>query len=191
MNSRTYQRSSESTAENRTDRANYSYFYYRRLPAEVLVDALNHATGVGEDMDMKFYHWRPEWKTVEIPYTPKNAFGTFMLEQFGRPQRNSGVQCDCERDSNASVLQVLSIANHPRVRQKIADDKGTVARILKAHADDNKRLDEIFLTSLCRLPTDGERQACAKYVRDYATPAEGYRGVLWSLLNTREFLLQH
>ena len=131
LGSRTYQQSSQATAANATDRSNYAYFYYRRLPAEVLVDALNQATGVGEDMEMKFYHWRPEWKTVEIPYAPKNAFVTFMIEQFGRPPRNSGVQCDCERDPNASVMQVLSLANHPRIRQKIADEKGQVARILK------------------------------------------------------------
>ena len=82
-------------------------------------------------MDMKFHHWPDGVKTVEMPFAPKNAFVTFMLEQFGRPQRNSAVQCDCERDTNASVLQVLSLANHPRIWQKIADDKGHVARILK------------------------------------------------------------
>jgi hypothetical protein len=191
LNSRTYQQSSETVAENRTDRSNYASFYFRRLPAEVLIDALNQATGVNEDMDMKYQHWRPEWKAVEIPFTPRNAFVAFMLEQFGRPQRNSGVQCDCERDSNASVLQVLSIANHPRVRQKIADDKGNVARITKAHADDAKRIDELYLVTLSRLPNDAERQACMTYVRESPTPVEGYRGILWSLLNTREFLLQH
>ena len=91
----------------------------------------------------------------------------------------------------SSVLQVLSLANHPRVRQKIADEKGQVARIMKAHTDDAKRIEEIFLVAVCRLPSDAERAACAKYVRESTTPAEGYRGVMWSLLNTREFLLQH
>ena len=80
---------------------------------------------------MKYWHWPEGMRTVEIPYTPRNDFVTFMLEHFGRPQRNSAVQCDCERDANASVLQVLSFVNHPRVRQKIADPKGQVARILK------------------------------------------------------------
>jgi len=191
LNSRTYQQSSDTGVENRTDRSNYASFYLRRLPAEVLIDALNQATGVNEDMDMKYSHWRSEWKTVEIPFAPRNPFVAFMLEQFGRPQRNSGVQCDCERDSNASVLQVLSLANHPRMRQKIADDKGNVARIMKTHPDDAKRIDEIYLVTLTRLPSDTERQACLKYVRDSVTPAEGMRGVMWSLLNTREFLLQH
>src|SRR5262249_28206077 len=36
LNSRTYQQSSEATAANRGDRSNYAFFYYRRLPAEVL-----------------------------------------------------------------------------------------------------------------------------------------------------------
>ena len=48
LNSRTYQQSSEATPANRTDRSNYAYFYYRRLPAEVLLDALNQATGTAK-----------------------------------------------------------------------------------------------------------------------------------------------
>jgi hypothetical protein len=191
LSSRTYQQSSETTPANAGDRSNYASFYYRRLPAEVLLDAVNHATGTTDDMEMKYYHWPAEWKTIEIPYPPKNAFVAFMLEQFGRPERNSAAQCDCERDTGASVLQVLSLANHPRVRQKIADDKGRVARVIKAHAADGRRIEELFLAALCRPPTDAERAACVEYVRSARTPAAGLQGVLWSLLNTREFLLQH
>jgi len=66
-----------------------------------------------------------------------------------------------------------------------------VARVLKAHANDARRIDEIYLVTLCRPPSEVERQACLKYVRESATPTEGLRGVMWSLLNTREFLLQH
>jgi hypothetical protein len=191
LSSHTYQQSSQPTAANATDRANHAYFYYRRLPAEVLIDALSQVTGVAEDMDMKYYHWLPGWKAVEIPYPSRNAFVTFMLEQFGRPERNSAAQCDCERDSSASVLQVLSLANHPRIRQKIADDKGRVARILKDYPSDERRIEEVFLWTLSRPPGEAERLACLKYVRQSASAAEGLRGVMWSLLNTREFLLQH
>jgi hypothetical protein len=191
LESRTYQQSSQASAANQTDRANYAYFYYRRLPAEVLLDALNQATGTADDMEMKFYHWPATWKAVEIPYPPRNAFVTFMLEQFGRPERNSAVQCDCERAADASVLQVLSFANHPRVRQKIADDKGRVARLLPQEADEGRRVEEVFLAVLCRPPSEAERAACLQYVRASSSATEGLRGVMWSLLNTREFLLQH
>ncbi|HYT91993.1 MAG TPA: DUF1553 domain-containing protein [Gemmataceae bacterium] len=191
LNSRTYQQGSQAPAVSAADRTHYAYFYYRRVPAEVLLDALNQVTGTTEDMDMKFSHWPAQWRTVEIPYPPRNAFVTFVLEQFGRPERNSAVQCDCERETSASILQVLSLANHPRIRQKIADEKGRVARILKEHADNGRRIEEVFLATLCRLPSAAERAACLKYIGESPSPAEGLRGVMWSLLNTREFLLQH
>jgi hypothetical protein len=189
--SRTYQQSSQASSANEMDRSNYAYFYYRRLGAEVLLDALNQATGTSENMDMRYYNWPDQMKIIEVPYKPRNEFVGFMLEQFGRPQRNSAVQCDCERDPNASVLQVLSFANHPRVRQKIADDKGQVARILRDISDDGARVEEVFLCVLSRLPDDKERTACLKFMKDAETPAKGLQGIMWSLLNTKEFMLQH
>jgi hypothetical protein len=189
--SRTYQQSSTASAGNDFDRSHYAYFYYRRLPAEVLLDALNQATGTSEKMDMDYFHWPREIKTVEVPYTPRNAFVAFMLATFGKPKRNAAVQCDCERDGSASALQVLSFANHPRVWAKIADDKGRVARVVKEIADDRGRIEELFLATLGRPPGEAELQASLKYLRESGSVAQGLRGLMWSLLNTREFMLQH
>ena len=48
------------------------------------------------------------------------------------------------------------------------------------------------LSYVMSLPTTpAERDACLKFVRDAESPERGYQGVLWGLLNTREFLLQH
>jgi hypothetical protein len=189
--SRTYQTSSTATKANGFDHANYAYFYYRRLPAEVLVDALNQATGTSEKMEMEYYHWPKEMKAVEIPFAPKNAYVNFMLTNFGKPKRNSAVQCDCERDGSASVIQVLGLANHPRVWQKVTDPQGQAARVLKEVEGDDKRVEELYLVALGRLPNDAERQACAKYLKESESPAKGLQGILWTLLNTREFILQH
>jgi hypothetical protein len=189
--SRTYQQSSVADPASVADRTNYAFFAYRRLGAEVLLDALNQATGTTEEMEMKFYHWPASMKAVEIPFPPRNVFVNHMLEQFGRPQRNSGVQCDCERDSSGSVLQVLSFANHPHVWQKIADDKGLAARIAKEIPEDAARVEELFLNVLSRPPSAAEREACLRYMKDSPSPAKGLQGILWSLLNTREFVLQH
>ncbi len=189
--SRTYQQRSTPSKASAVDRTHYAYFYYRRLPAEVLLDALNQATGTTEKMGMEYHHWPKEMKVVEIPFAPRNAFVTFMLATFGKPQRNAAVQCDCERDDSASVLQVLSLANHPRLWAKVADDKGQVARIVKEVGDEKGRIEEVFLVALGRLPTEAERQACAKYLEKASSPTKGLQGVTWSLLNTREFLLQH
>jgi hypothetical protein len=191
LGSRTYQQSSTATAANIVDRRNYAYFSYRRLPAEVLVDAINQATGTGENLDMKYNHWADGMRIVEMPYMPKNDFVKFMLEHFGKPPRNSASQCDCERDAGVSILQVMSLANHPRIWQKVADPAGRLARIVKEQNDDPARVDEIFLAALSRLPSDAERQACLKYIKETESAEKGLQGVMWSLLNTREFLLQH
>jgi hypothetical protein len=191
-NSRTYQQSSLATKENEADRANYACFPVRRLGAEVFLDALNTATGTTEKMDMKYYHWPEEIKIVEVPYPPsQNAFVTYILENFGRPKRNAAVQCDCERDGGASVFQVLTLANHPRVWEKIKDANGRVAKLLKEKSDDAARIDELFLATLSRPPADAERAACLAHLKNSDSPENGLQGILWSLLNTREFMLQH
>ena len=189
--SRTYQQSSALTGENAADPSNYAQFSLRRLPAEVLLDAIDQATATRENLDMKYYHWPEPMRAVELPYMPRNNFVTFMLEQFGRPARNSSVQCDCERQGDASMLQVLSLLNHPRVRQKIADPAGRVAQIIKTSSDDRQRIEELYLTTVSRPPEEPELQACLKYLQESASPAAGLQAVAWSLLNTREFLLQH
>jgi hypothetical protein len=191
LTSRTYQQSSMASGDNQFDRANYAYFYFRRHGAEVVLDALNQATGTRENMDMKYYHWPESMRTVEIPYVPRNAFVKFMLEQFGRPQRNSSVQCDCERQGDASMLQVISFANHPRVWQKIADANGRVAAVMKETDDVKERIELLYLGSLSRRPSEAERVACEKYIGQAESPDKGLQGVLWSLLNTKEFILQH
>jgi hypothetical protein len=122
---------------------------------------------------------------------PRNDFVVFMLEQFGRPPRNSSAQCDCARQADASPLQVLAFANHPRVRQKIGDPGGRVAQLPKQTADGAERIRELYLSTVARLPDDPELAACQQFVSESAAPEEGLRGVLWSLLNTKEFVLQH
>jgi len=190
--SRTYQQSGLANKDNIADRGkNYAYFAYRRLPAEVLVDALNQATGVAENLDMKGQNWPANMKAIEMPYAPRNDFVAFMLESFGKPKRNSAVQCDCERDGSPSVFQVLALGNHPRLWEKITDSKGRVAQVLADHSGEGERLDELFLAVLSRFPDDRERAACAEFLKESAAPAQGYQGILWGLLNTREFLLQH
>jgi hypothetical protein len=148
-------------------------------------------SGTTEKMGMEYFHWPTQMKTVEIPYLPRNEFVRYALETFGKPKRNSTVQCDCERDGTASVLQVLSLANDPRVWAKISDERGQVSHIAREIGGDKKRIEELILVTLGRLPTDGEREACTKYLKASQSAQKGLQGVMWSLMNTKEFLLQH
>jgi hypothetical protein len=191
LTSRTYQQSGTPAKGSESDRTHYAFFPLRRLPAEVTLDALNSATGTTEKMDMKYHHWPDEMKAVEVPFAPRNAFVSFVLETYGRPKRNSAVQCDCEREGAVSIFQVLTLANHPRVWEKIRDPNGRVAKVMKETPGDAKRVEALFLATVSRPPTDAERAACLKFVKEAESPEKGFQGVLWGLVNTREFLLQH
>src|SRR5690606_13302741 len=118
-------------------------------------------------------------------------FVKFMVEQFGRSERNSSAQCDCQRQSEPSLLQVLSLANHPQVWRKIADPAGRIAEVIKRHEAPQERIEAIYLSTLGRLPETSEIETCVSYLTQAESPEKGLQGILWSLLNTREFLLQH
>jgi hypothetical protein len=194
LNSRTYQQSAKTNATNRHDSTNYASFYLRRLPAEVLVDALNHATGGTETYPPELY-LPAGAKAMEVAGSTGNDRSPATLQYafhiFGRPTRNSDVQCDCERDTKPTIIQTLYLANHPAIQQKIASPTGRLAKVLKGIAEGEERIEAVFLWTLSRRPTKEELQTCARYVKDSPSPERGLQDVLWSLLNTREFLLNH
>ena len=147
--------------------------------------------GNGNDVAVALSEGATSVDAVESPLVPRNPYVAFMLEQFGRPKRNAAVQCDCERDANPSVLQVMSLANHPRLLQKIADPAGRAAKVAKVAPGDDARVEELYLAVLGRRPDEAERAACRKYLAAAASVDKGLQGIMWSLLNTREFVLQH
>jgi hypothetical protein len=197
LSSRTYQRSSRTNASNRHDTRNYASFYRRRLSAEVLVDAIDHATAGSETFPPELRlpaGARAIELAGEMKADPNNARASalaYALLVFGRPLRNPEVQCDCERETAPTITQLLYLASHPVVREKLAAAEGRPAQIVKQCDDNGRRVEEAFLWTLSRLPTAQEKQACLDYLKDSATPQKGVEGLMWSLLNTREFLLNH
>lgn len=61
-----------------------------------------------------------------------------------------------------------------------------------AVVDDLERTIEVaYLRTLSRYPTDGERATSREYVAQSENPGEGVRGLLWALINTKEFIVNH
>ena len=194
LNSRTYQQSAKTNATSKLDTANYASFYLRRLPAEVLVDALNHAT-LGKETYPPEFFVPANALAVEVAGTTggeqKKATLHYAFQIFGRPQRSPDSQCDCERDATVTVVQALFLANHPMIQVKIAAAEGRVAKIAKEQPDAKKAIEELYLWTLSRTPTTSEMEACTGYMRASVSPQRGLEDVMWSLINTREFQLNH
>jgi hypothetical protein len=56
---------------------------------------------------------------------------------------------------------------------------------------DDEVLEDLFLASLSRLPTAGERQAFHEHRSKASDRRAAFTDTLWALINTREFFLNH
>ncbi len=164
----------------------------RRLPAEVLIDAISQAMGTTE----KLSSLPVGTKVLEVPWSLNdqklgNPYVEHALTVFGRSPRNSETVCDCERETTPSVVQSLMMANHPEILRRIAAKDGRVGRLLKEQRDPARQIETLFLWTLSRRPTDVEQRICLDHLKSCPTAAQGLEEVMWSLLNRSEFLLNH
>jgi len=194
--SETYQRSSQSTPENAPDRRFYSHYYPRRLMAEVLLDAYAQVTGVPSEfrLDLRNQNrglgerYPLGLRALQLPDT--KVF-SYFLKTFGRPDREK--TCDCERTSEPSMTQVLHLANGETLNQKLTAKEGVLSRFVADNKAPEAMVEEAFLSSLARFPTDKERTRLGQAVAD-AKPAErraALEDAYWAILSSREFLFNH
>jgi hypothetical protein len=181
-NSRVYQLSSEPTDENVQDRQNFARYYSKRLIAEVLLDAIDQATGTKTEFNKMPKHAR----AVDLPH---EAFESYFLDVFDRPQRVS--PCECARSGSASLGQVLHLVNSPELEDKIASDKGRVARLVEQKLPSGKAVEELYLATLGRFPTAAEQARVIEHLGRNPDTRRVLEDVLWSLINSKEFLLNH
>ena len=129
-----------------------------------------------------------------MPYMPRNDFVTFMLEQFGRPPRNSAVQCDCER-AGRRVAPAGAEPGQPSPRAGRRSPTRPAAWHSSMQRDRRRRSSGSRSCSWHarrRLPDDGRAGRLPGVPGGgRRRPRRACRAVLWSLLNTREFVLQH
>lgn len=176
LNSRTYQLSSSTRPGNEADARFYSHYYARRLPAEVMLDAISDATGVPE----KFDGYPLGIRAVQVPDPGANSY---FLRTFGRSDRVTA--CACERGADVSLPQVLHLIGGAATG-KINNGSGWLAKQLAAEKDNGRLLDALFLRTLARKPTAAERAKVDELLKA-TTRDELFRDLFWAILNSKEF----
>ncbi len=154
-NSRTYQLSVETNPLNEDDSLNYSHAMPRRLPAEVIYDAVHAATGSVSAIPGVSEGTRAAALTDSGVTLPDG-----FLQNLGRPARESA--CECERSSELQLGPVMALINGPTIGAAISDPKNELERIVKAVPDDAALAEELFLRILGRYPNQPEQQAFAE-----------------------------
>jgi len=182
MVSRVFQLSSTSTDTNAADTRFFSHYPTKRLPAEVLLDAIDRVCGTQE----RFTGVPLGTRAIELP---DPNFSSYFLDTLGRPQRI--VSCECERTAEPNLAQVLQLANGDLVQRKLTDKKGRISKLIDSKAADETVFTEFYLVTLSRFPTANEVGHCRTILASAADRRAGLEDILWALLNSREFLFNH
>ncbi|MGK0185706.1 MAG: hypothetical protein ACI9R3_001485 [Verrucomicrobiales bacterium] len=182
--SRTYQLSSHPNETNEIDEQNYSRSLFKPITAEVLLDAVCQTTGIEEKFDSMPAGYRAIqlWDS-QVPH--------YFLRLYGRPMRASA--CECERNGEASIAQVLHLMNSPQINAKLAHESGTMARLARTLSDEGQLVDQLYLTFFARPPNDGERSRACRYLENAGTEKrrEATEDLAWSMMNSLEFVFNH
>jgi hypothetical protein len=185
LHSHLYQLSAAPNEFNRCDTRNFSRAYRRRLPAEVLADAVADATGVPDA-----YPGMPPGSRATQAWTYKIESRT--MDAFGRP--NSSSDCPCERDMRPSIVQSLHLMNSRGLQAKLAstDTAARTQRLATSQLSPGEIVTELYLASLSRKPTAEELKiATATFTAEGASRRSATEDVLWSLFNSAEFVFNH
>ncbi|HSH93839.1 MAG TPA: DUF1549 domain-containing protein [Roseimicrobium sp.] len=192
-----YQLSAEPNAYNKIDKQNFSRFYPRRLPAEVLFDGVNQTLKA----ESRFDGFPVGGRAIALPDNSFNA-NSYFLTVFGRPESSSA--CECERSMDASLAQSLHLLNAKEIQDKIAADGGRAAALAgDTTRDDDQKIRELYLWAYSRSPLEKEVTLAKSHIAKIRNDKDGkplaesqnrrmaYEDIVWALINTKEFLFNH
>lgn len=189
--SRTYQLSSRTYPGNREDNINYSHALPRPLEAEVLLDAISTATGVPEDFvppGGEIYAYEtaaPGTRAINLKFP--SSYRSRFLDIYGRPQRDSVGG----RDNKANLSQALHILVGSTYNRKLGQPGGRLETLLNGRVSDREAIDELYLATLSRFPTDEELNRLTALVRSHPQRGEALEDLLWAVIISREFAENH
>jgi hypothetical protein len=177
-NTAAYQRTSRSAPGNESDATLFSRMAVKPVGPEALYDSL--AVVYGGSLDKPTAPGgkpavKPGEKPAYGPTNPRDEFVNFFRGQGGGEPGEFA----------HGIPQFLRRMNGERFDTPAP----VIDRLVKAGAGTEKALETLYLTALARRPTAREKERMTKYIAGRPTPAEGYSGVLWVLLNSGEFVL--
>jgi hypothetical protein len=182
LRSRVYGLSSMPRPENSVDRQNFARHYPQRLAPHILLDAIDAATG----HKTKFQQFADVTRAIQLPneFEPND-----FLDIFGRSKRDT--PCVCETRLEPNLSQILFLLFSPELQQAISNPEGIVGQMVKVNKPSPEIVDELYLRTVSRLPTDRDREDAVTLIDGSTNRQAAAEDLLWTLLNSKEFLLNH
>jgi hypothetical protein len=117
---------------------------------------------------------------TQRPYPEQSA----LTVAFGQPARETS--CTCERQGSPTLLQALELLNGGAAHQAARSGAARYAEM-----PDPALVEELWLAAYSRPPRPKERETALGYLRRAKDRGEAVMDLLWTVMNTQEFLFQH
>ena len=117
------------------------------LSAEQMLDAVSPATGVPET----FKGYPLGTRAIELA---EGGVNHPFLQAFAKPVRD--VSCECAREEDPSLPQMLHLLNNAGVLAKVKSPEGRIAGWLDERRDVGASIENVYLATLSRRPLPGE-----------------------------------
>lgn len=178
-NTRAYQLSSEVTTGSTSEAHLFNRMAVKSLTAEQIYDCLDVATCKVESPTRSAYRFG------RIYDPQKQAF----IARFEAPTQSA-------TEFQAGIPQALTMMNGQFLAASTDVNRSDILVALSdsPFLSDKERVEALFLATLSRKPTAAERKRFIKYVESGGPtkdPRKALSDVMWALLNSTEFILNH
>jgi hypothetical protein len=196
LNSRAYQREVRSTYS-ANGRTAFAAVCASRLRSDQIIDSLAQALNFEVDP-------LPKEATTKAEEKQSKAMAKDLKEAVGKTKRKRGPGRTREQfntlygtdpstpneDVLGTIPQALYLMNSPVLHNAMRGGGKTVlGQILAANPKDNRAaLGALYLRVLSREPTLKEVQTCGRYIEVAGKRQEAFEDILWSLINSTEFI---
>ena len=174
--SETYNRTSRPTADNDKDAILFSHVAVKPLTPEQLYDSLNVVLGTPRGGERK--GGKPKAGGKGINAGPREQFIAFFATDEGA----------LATEYHAGIPQALRLMNAPQMNNTNA----VAASFLRGGRSPAQVIEEIYVATLARRPTAEETKRMTAYVEKHSgEPRQAYGDIVWAILNSSEFALNH
>ena len=147
-----------------------------RLRSDQLYNALRQVLGFQETS------FRPTGRMMG-PYGRDRSLRGMFAQVFAFDPSTPQV------DITGTIPQALFLMNSPLLSQAMrSTGNSRLGRLLQDFPEDRDLISELYVLVLMREPTDRELSICQNYIKGVNNRGEGFEDLLWSLLNSSEFL---
>lgn len=160
-----------------------------KIPPEKRTDAQNHRLHtlyLDEDPEYHTLQLQHERITLRLDYATQRPYpaSSEFTTTFGQPLRETA--CTCERQASPTLLQALELLNGGTA-YRMAQEGATRYEKLP----DDRLIEDLYLSGLCRFPTVQERAIARQYLAKGKDRHAAITDLVWAFVNLREFLFQH